>query len=85
MEFNFTEIITTFIATLPATIAAVAALIVSIRNGSKVEEVRHATNSMKDQLVAAALREGTSAGHAAGVVEGRANQIEKQQETERKQ
>ena len=38
----------------------------SMRNGRKIEEVHKATNSMKDELVAATRSES----HAAGVAEG---------------
>lgn len=51
------------IAAVPPTLASVAALIVSIVTMRKTEKVHIATNSMKDALVAAALKEG----HAAGV------------------
>ncbi len=60
-------VIVSLIASIPPTLAAVAALIVSMRNGRKVEEVHKATNSMKDALVAAALIQG----HAEGVKEER--------------
>ncbi len=54
--------IVAFIAVLPATIAAVAALIVSLGTSVKVDEVHKATNSMKDALVAAALLAGRAQG-----------------------
>lgn len=51
------------------TISSVASLIVALRASDKVEavavqveEVRHATNSMKDALVAGASREGVTKG-----------------------
>lgn len=49
------------------TIAAVAALVVSVRTKGKVEEVRHASNSMKDALVAATDKLARLEGFAAGV------------------
>lgn len=61
-------VIVALITAVPPTIASVAALIVSIMNGRKVEAVHKATNSMKDALVAAAKLEG----HAAGVAEEQA-------------
>ena len=56
------------IASVPPTLASIAALVVSLRNGRKVEEVHKATNSMKDALVAAAKLEG----HAQGVADEKA-------------
>lgn len=55
------------ISSVPVTIASVATLIVALRQAKKLEEVRHATNSLTDRLVAAALIEG----HAGGVREER--------------
>lgn len=43
--------LTIILAAIPPTITAIAGLIVSLRNSLKIEEVRHATNSMKDELV----------------------------------
>ena len=48
---DWTPVLIALAAGLPATIAAVAALIANLRTAAKVEEVRHATNSMKDELV----------------------------------
>ena len=59
-------VILAIIAGVPATIAALGALIVSILTFRKTEVIHKATNSMKDALVAAATKEG----HAAGVAEG---------------
>ena len=61
-------IILALIAGIPPTLASLSALIISLRNGKKVDEVHKATNSMKDALVKAALIEG----HAAGVAEEKA-------------
>ncbi len=47
--------------------AAMGAFILSLRNGRKIEIVRHATNSIKDELVAEVRR----ASHAEGLKEGR--------------
>ena len=49
-------------------IAALAAVYMSWRNGQKIEVVRHATNSMKDELVA----EVRTAAHAQGMTDQRA-------------
>lgn len=59
------------IAAVPGTIAALATLIVSLRNGRKVEEVHRATNSMKDALVLLTEIEAHARGRAQGVVEER--------------
>lgn len=63
------QVLIAFISALPATLAALAAVIVSVQNGHKVtvvqekiEKVEHATNSMKDALVADALRRGRAEG-----------------------
>ena len=72
MSLDLTTVIAAFIATLPATIAAIGALIVSLRNGIKVEEVHKATNSMKDALVAVTRSDALQEGHAAGVAEVKA-------------
>jgi hypothetical protein len=55
-----------FFGAMPATIAALAALVSALRTSRKVEEVRHATNSLTDRLVATTGREQ----HAAGKLEG---------------
>jgi hypothetical protein len=41
------------LAAVPPTLLALASLVVGIRNSRKVEQVRHATNSLTEQLVAA--------------------------------
>lgn len=46
------------IAALPGTLAGIASLVASLRNASKIEQVRAATDGMKDALVAAAKDEG---------------------------
>lgn len=61
------QLLVAMIGALPATIASVAALLVSMRNGRKVEEVRKATNHMKDELVAITDKEA----HARGVKDER--------------
>jgi hypothetical protein len=43
-------------------IAAMYAAIMSARNGRKIDEVHRATNSMKDELVAATQKEAFAAG-----------------------
>ena len=50
------------LASLPPTIAACAAAYVAIRNKQDISAVKHATNSMKDALVAAALIQGRHEG-----------------------
>lgn len=41
-------------------------LVISLKNTGKIEEVRHATNSMKDELVAVTAAKS----HAEGVIAG---------------
>jgi hypothetical protein len=48
---------------IPTALAALASLVVGVLNSRQILKVEHATNSMKDALIAAALIEG----HAAGV------------------
>jgi hypothetical protein len=57
------------LAAIPPTLASVSSLIVTLRSGSavievkaKVEEVARHTNSMKDALIDAAKTEGRAAG-----------------------
>ena len=47
----------------PLVIAQLVNLSVSLRNGKKADDIKKATDGMKDALVAAALKEG----HAQGV------------------
>ena len=68
-------ILIAFISSLPPTLAACAALVISTKNGRhvneltiRIEEVHKATNSLADRLIEATR----AAAHAAGVVEGRA-------------
>ncbi len=68
------NVLIAILAALPATIASVGALIVTIRTSGKVEAVHIATNSMKDALVAAALIEG----HGKGVADERAARTAKE-------
>jgi hypothetical protein len=42
--------------------AALLAAVTSVRNGRKIDEVHKATNSMKDELVAATQKEAFAAG-----------------------
>lgn len=44
----------TFLVSLPATIAAIGALISAIRNGKKTEKVKEIVNGRMDQLLALA-------------------------------
>lgn len=53
-------------------IASLGSMLLSWRNSLKIEEVRHATNSMKDELV----KVTGEAEHAKGVVQGRSEIIE---------
>lgn len=54
---------------LPPTIAAVASLVVSIRNGKKVDEIHKTTNSMSDKLLAVTRSDALQEGHTAGVAD----------------
>lgn len=56
-----------FWASLPATLASIATLIIAWRTGAKVEEVRHATNSLTDRLVSTTEKESLARGIAQGI------------------
>ncbi len=45
-------------ASVPATITAIAALIVAWRTGNKVDVVRHQTNDMHDKLMKTEYKRG---------------------------
>lgn len=55
-------------------LAAIGSLVVSIYAVVRITEVRHSTNSMKDELVAAVRAEA----HRLGVMEGRKQQIDEE-------
>jgi hypothetical protein len=55
------------ISAIPPTIASIAALVVSVKNSRKLDEVHHATNGMKDALVEATRVEATAVGKAEGI------------------
>ena len=54
------------IAQLISAFAAVGALLVSIHNARKIEEVRHGTNSLKDELVAVTRKDALAEGRLQG-------------------
>jgi hypothetical protein len=60
------------IAIITGAASAIPALIVGLLTNRKIEEVRHATNSMKDELVRGALIEG----HVAGVSDQKLKEAE---------
>jgi uncharacterized membrane protein len=60
-------VIIALIVAVPTTLTALASLIVSMRNGRKIEQVHIATNSKMDQLLSVT---GASE-KAKGVIEGR--------------
>ena len=60
------------LAQLLTAIGVIATAWQSWHNGRKIELIRHATNSMKDALVAATGK----AAHAEGVAEGRAAAVD---------
>ncbi len=55
---------------------AIAIVLTSVRNMHKVEEIHRATNSMKDQLVAATAKGSL----AEGMAQGRADVLAEQKE-----
>lgn len=59
------DLLIALVAALPPTLLALASLIATIKNIRKIEEVRHATNSLTDRLVESTRLES----HAAGVKE----------------
>lgn len=81
MSLDLNLLIGQFIAALPATIAAVTAMIYAIKSAARVQlveakvetvvvaidQVHKSTNSMKDALVQSTRRDALQEGHAAGV------------------
>jgi len=65
------SVITAFIASIAPTLGSIATLYVSIKNGTKVDEVHKATNSMKDALVATTRSDALQEGRTAGLAEAR--------------
>ena len=63
----------TLVAAVGGLAVSVGGLVVSIRNSRKIEEVRHATNSMKDELV----EEVRVSSLAKGVKQGRDERVRK--------
>lgn len=74
---DWTSIINGFIATLPATLGAIGALILSVKNGRKIEEVHKATNGMSERLNAVTRESALQEGHTAGVADEKARANEK--------
>lgn len=71
-QIEWTEVINTFIATIPMIIASVASAYAVVRkvkeNMVMTKEVHEATNGMKDALVLATAKASEAEGHAAGVL-----------------
>ncbi len=59
------------IASLPGTLMALAALLASIRNGNKIEGVKHAMNSILDDRVVAEGQRAGAVGREEGRITGR--------------
>lgn len=63
------------IGAIPTTIASISTLIVAIRSNTRIEEVKKATDGIKDELVRTtreqALLEGRETGRAEGVEVGK--------------
>ncbi len=68
MIFDQLTMMLVALAPLVAAIASLFAALSSWRNGRDIKEVKHATNSMKDELVAVTR----SASKAEGILQGRA-------------
>lgn len=64
------KLLIAFIAALPATIAAIGTLLVSLRGLVKIEQVHKATNSKMDKLLAVT----ETAARAEGKIEGKAEE-----------
>jgi hypothetical protein len=72
VPLNWPTVVNTFFATLPATIAAIGAVWVGVRNSRKITKVVEATNGLAAKIAAAKLAEGHAIGKAAGVEQERA-------------
>jgi hypothetical protein len=75
--------IITSLAALLAAIGSIAGVLVSLRNGRKVdatvvkvEEIHKATNGLVKELSSAKLAQGDAEGHARGLEEGRAKDVD---------
>ena len=67
MNLEAHEVAIAALTAIAPTVAAVAALVASIKTKAKVSEVHHATNSMKDALVASTDKLARLEGFAASV------------------
>lgn len=88
---DWTQILQAFIASVPVTITAIAALIVAMRNSAKatmrdakVEEIHRATNGITAALVKSTRSGALSEGHEAGVKEERARKTPNNRERRKK-
>jgi len=61
---------------LPATIASIATLVVGIRNTRQIAEVRHQTNTMKDELITSTRIASRTVGQQEGAAEERIRHVE---------
>jgi predicted anti-sigma-YlaC factor YlaD len=52
----------TLFAAFGALVTSIVSAVISLRNSRGIEEVRHATNSMKDELVAATAKSARQEG-----------------------
>lgn len=68
MSDQFWVFAAVLVSTLPATIAALGALIIAFRTGKRVDQVYHATNSMKDELVRVTAQSEFAKGALAGAL-----------------
>jgi hypothetical protein len=69
VALDWTQIINTFIATIPLMITSLAGLLLIMK---QIGVIHTATNGMKDALVASTAKASLAEGHAAGVVDEQA-------------
>jgi hypothetical protein len=79
-SLDLTTIVVAAIAGLPATIAALAGLLVSLRNHRKLAEVADATNGLSTTAIDAAHTAGLTIGRAEGHEQGEREEHDRQLE-----
>lgn len=72
MNIDINMVLVAVISATPPTVVALANLVASLRNGRKVDQIKAATDGMKDELVKVTRSDALQEGHTAGVKEQKA-------------
>lgn len=67
-----TAVLIAAIASLPPTVASIAAVLISLNTQAKVEVVHKATNSLTERLVSVTKSDALQEGHTKGVADEKA-------------